>query len=56
MSTQEGINLKKEIGANHFIECSAKSHHGIDRVLNKAVKASINGVSSFVKQRLCFCW
>lgn len=40
ITTSEGENLKRKIGAVAFLECSAKEHLNIDEVINTALQAS----------------
>lgn len=53
VTTEEGRKMKIEIGADDFIECSAKSGNGIKELLEMAVKASLNGVQEKFHNRYC---
>lgn len=53
ISIEDARRVKKEIGANAFIECSAKNGNGMRVVLEMAVKASIDGVQDKFQSSLC---
>lgn len=50
VSPDEGVNMKIEINANQFIECSAKTYTNINEVIYEAVRASVAGVPEMEDQ------
>lgn len=61
VTTIEGDQLKRQINANSFIECSAKDNIQVKEAIHEAVRASINGVvdpkqqNGSVNEEKC-CW
>ena len=53
VTTEEGKKMKKQIGANAVIECSAKNGVGITEVLEMAVKVSFAGVQDKFQSSWC---
>lgn len=43
MTTKAGESLKDKIGANAFVECSARVHLNVTDVIEQAVRAIKNG-------------
>ncbi|XP_055711665.1 ras-like GTP-binding protein RhoL [Phlebotomus papatasi] len=54
VSSREGKALAKKIGANKFIECSAKTQKNINEVIHEAVRAAI--VGKIQNRKTCMCW
>lgn len=54
VQVDEGVNMKMEINANQFIECSAKTYTNINEVIYEAVRASVAGVPEIESDSSCF--
>ncbi|KAF7318848.1 hypothetical protein HMN09_00220300 [Mycena chlorophos] len=53
VSTTEGLALAKEVGAEHFVECSALTRAGLAEVYSKAIETAIAFPDSWKKPRRC---
>ena len=53
VSTEEGEKAAEQIGASRFIECSAKTHHGVQDVFLSAASAAINVRRHQLKHNNC---
>ena len=40
-STKQGEEVKKKIGARHYLECSAKTNDGVREVFEHATRAAL---------------
>lgn len=43
VTQKSGVSLKDKIGANYFVECSARVHLNVTDVIEQAVRAIKNG-------------
>lgn len=51
---QEGLNLKKIIDADDYVECSSKSMEGLKEVFDAAIRAAMNkGKKESTKKSFC---
>jgi len=42
ISPQEGEDLRKKIGAQKYVECSARTYEGVREVFEHATRAALN--------------
>jgi len=57
ISTQDGFDLSKEIGAFDFVECSAKTMNNLNVVFDKAMRLALNPITTKKKDKSsCIIW
>ena len=55
VSTSEGVDLGRSIGAYRYVECSAKTRDGVGDVFLTAARAALNPKSSSSRGRFRLC-
>lgn len=52
--TEDGEQMRAEINANQFLECSAKNYENINEVIYEAVRASVAGRPEMESDSSCW--
>ena len=53
VSYTEGIQMMREIGAEHYVECSALTQKGMRDVFNEVIRAPMPSKSAFKSKQNC---
>jgi len=45
VTTQQGERMAQKVGATKYVECSAKTHEGVQNVFDEAVAAAVASIT-----------